>query len=163
MTIEDKKVIELTYELRTEGEQGGIVEKVEDKKPLRFLYGAGNMLPKFEENLKGLKDGESFKFKIECDDAYGQASEEAVVDIPKNVFEVEGKVNEDILYEGNVIPMMDAQGNKYTGVVQEVKDSEVSMDFNHPLAGDDLYFTGKILAIRDASDKEVEQGHAEEE
>lgn len=163
MTIEDKKVIELTYELRTEGEQGEIVEKVEDKKPLRFLYGAGNMLPKFEENLKGLKDGESFQFKIECDDAYGQASEEAVVDIPKNVFEVEGKVNEDILYEGNVIPMMDAQGNKYTGVVQEVKDSEVSMDFNHPLAGDDLFFNGKILAIRDASDKEVEQGHAEEE
>ncbi len=163
MTIEDKKVIELTYELRTEGEQGDIVEKVEDKKPLRFLYGAGNMLPKFEENLKGLKDGESFKFKIECDDAYGQASEEAVVDIPKNVFEVEGEVNEDILYQGNVIPMMDAQGNKYTGVVQEVKDNEVSMDFNHPLAGDDLFFTGKILAIRDASDKEIEQGHAEEE
>jgi FKBP-type peptidyl-prolyl cis-trans isomerase SlyD len=157
MVISNEKVVSLTYQLKVDGKE---VETVKEDKPLVFLYGAGQMLPKFEENLKGLKAGDEFKFDIACDDAYGQATDEAVIDLPKNIFEVEGKIDEGLLQEGNVIPMQNNEGQKFNGVVMEVKDDAVKMDFNHPLAGDDLSFTGKVLEVRDATKEETEHGHA---
>ena len=117
------------------------------------------MLPKFEENLNGLKAGDNFEFQLTCEDAYGPASEDAVVELPKNIFEVDGSIEEGLLEEGNVIPMQNNEGHKFNGVVVEVNDDMVTMDFNHPLAGDDLHFTGKIIDIREATPEEVDDGH----
>jgi len=64
------------------------------------------------------------------------------------------------LQEGNVIPMQNNEGQKFNGVVMEVKDDAVKMDFNHPLADDDLSFTGKVIEVRDATGEEKEHGHA---
>lgn len=157
MVISNEKVVSLTYQLKVDDKE---VETVKEDKPLVFLYGAGQMLPKFEENLEGLKAGDEFKFEIACDDAYGKASEEAVLDLPKNIFEVEGKIDEGLLQVGNVIPMQNNEGQKFNGVVLEVKDDAVKMDFNHPLADDDLNFTGKVIEVRDATKEEMEHGHA---
>ncbi|HAF28476.1 MAG TPA: peptidylprolyl isomerase [Bacteroidales bacterium] len=159
MTISNEKVVTLVYELRVDNSEGDIVETVKEDKPFVFLYGAGLMLPKFEEHLKGLKAGDKFEFTLKCDDAYGQASEDAVMELPKNIFEVEGTIEEGLLEEGNVIPMQNNDGNKFNGVIMEVKDETVTMDFNHPLAGDDLHFTGNIVEIRDASKEEIDHGH----
>lgn len=159
MTISNEKVVTLVYELKVDNNDGDIVETVKEDKPFVFLYGAGLMLPKFEEHLKGLKVGDKFEFTLKCDDAYGQASEEAVMELPKNIFEVEGQIEEGLLEEGNVIPMQNNEGNKFNGVIMEVKDEAVVMDFNHPLAGDDLHFTGHIVEIRDASKEEIDHGH----
>ena len=159
MTISNDKVVTLVYQLRVDNKEGDIVETVEKEKPFVFLYGAGLMLPKFEENLNGLKAGDDFEFTLKCEDAYGLATEEAVMELPKNIFEVEGKIEDGLLAEGNVIPMQNNEGNKFNGVVVEVKDETVTMDFNHPLAGDDLHFTGNIIEVRDASKEEIEHGH----
>ncbi|HSH51294.1 MAG TPA: FKBP-type peptidyl-prolyl cis-trans isomerase [Bacteroidales bacterium] len=157
MVISNEKVVSLTYQLKVDGKD---VETVKEDKPLVFLYGAGQMLPKFEENIKGLKAGDEFEFDITCDDAYGKATDEAVLDLPKNIFEVEGKIDEGLLQEGNVIPMQNNEGQKFNGVVMELKDDTVKMDFNHPLAGDDLNFTGKVIEVREATKEETEHGHA---
>lgn len=159
MIISNNKVVTLTYQLRVDNNQGDIVETVQEDKPFVFLYGAGLMLPKFEENLNGLKSGDNFEFTLKCDDAYGQASEDAVVELPKNIFEVDGSIEEGLLEEGNVIPMQNNEGHKFNGVVVEVNEDMVTMDFNHPLAGDDLHFTGKIIDIREATPEEVDHGH----
>lgn len=159
MTISNEKVVTLVYELRVDNSEGDIVETVKEDKPFVFLYGAGLMLPKFENNLDGLKAGDKFEFTLKCEDAYGLASEEAVMELPKNIFEVEGVIEEGLLEEGNVIPMQNNEGNKFNGVIMEVKDETVTMDFNHPLAGDDLHFEGSIIEIRQASKEEVEHGH----
>jgi FKBP-type peptidyl-prolyl cis-trans isomerase SlyD len=160
MEIGNEKVVSVTYQLSVDGYDGEVVETVKQEKPLTFLYGVGNMLEKFEENLSGLKEGDEFNFKIECDEAYGQASEDAIVDLPINIFEVEGKIDYDLLKEGNYIPMQDQQGNRLDGIVLEVGDEKVKMDFNHPLAGDDLFFKGSVLEVRDATNEEKEHGHA---
>jgi len=161
MSIENQKVVSVTYELSINDFEGEVVETVKEEKPLTFLFGVGNMLETFEENIRGLNPGDDFKFKIESDKAYGQANEEAIVDLPKNIFEVEGKIPEDLLKEGNYIPMQDQEGNKLDGIVLEVSDDQVKMDFNHPLAGDDLFFKGKVLEVRDPSEEELKQGHAD--
>jgi FKBP-type peptidyl-prolyl cis-trans isomerase SlyD len=118
------------------------------------------MLEKFEENIKGLQQGDQFDFMIPSDEAYGQASDDAVVDLPLNVFEIEGEVDYDLLKVGNYIPMQDQQGNRLDGIVLEVGDEKVKMDFNHPLAGDDLFFQGEVLDVREATQDEINQGHA---
>lgn len=159
MTISENKVITLVYQLKVDDKNGDIVETVEKEKPFVFLYGAGLMLPKFEENLKELKAGDDFEFTLQCEDAYGLATEEAVMDLPKNIFEVDGKLEEGLLAEGNVIPMQNNEGHKFNGVVVEVGDENVKMDFNHPLAGDNLFFKGSILEIREATKEEIDHGH----
>ncbi len=159
MTITKDKVVTLTYQLRVDNKEGDVIETVEKEKPFVFLYGAGLMLPKFEENLNGLKAGDDFEFILKCEDAYGLATEEAVMDLPKNIFEVEGKIEDGLLAEGNVIPMQNQEGHKFNGVIVEVGEETVKMDFNHPLAGDDLHFKGNIIEIRDASKEEIDHGH----
>lgn len=159
MTISNDKVVTLVYQLRVDNKEGDIVETVQEDKPFVFLSGAGLMLPKFEENLAGLKAGDNFEFTLKCEDAYGLATEEAVMELPKNIFEVEGKIEEGLLAEGNVIPMQNEDGQKFNGVVVELKDETVTMDFNHPLAGDDLHFSGNIIEVREATKEEIEHKH----
>lgn len=160
LTVEKNRVVSLVYELRTESFDGEIVETVDESNPLVFLYGRGNLLPKFEEQIKGLKKGDTFNFNIPCEDAYGEIDEEAVIDLPISIFEVDGEIDEDLLQPGNVIPMQDEAGNRIDGMVLEVSDTHVTMDFNHPLAGADLYFTGKITDVREATEEEIIHGHA---
>ncbi|MDF1551036.1 MAG: FKBP-type peptidyl-prolyl cis-trans isomerase [Bacteroidales bacterium] len=159
MTIETKKVVSLKYELRINAENGEMVEKVENDRPLQFIYGVGSMLEKFELNINGLAEGESFKFKLKADEAYGNINPEMVVDVPKEIFKVDGKLDESLLVIDKVIPMRDQQGNHLNGKVVEIKDEQVTLDFNHPLAGEDLYFAGEVLNIRDASEEELSHGH----
>lgn len=160
MTISDQKVVSLSYVLRTEGPEGEIVETVKEESPMMFIYGTGNLLPKFEENIAGLKKGDVFSFTLNAVDAYGEAMEEAVVSVPKSAFIGEdGETNEDILFVNNVLPMMDSDGNRMEGIIIEITEDTVVMDFNHPLAGDDLHFTGTVVDLRDATEEELAHGH----
>ncbi len=155
MTIAKDKMVSVTYELKTD-KNGEIIEQTTKENPLTFLCGAGQMLPKFEENLAGLKVGDTFEFTLETADAYGEASEQAVIDLPKNIFEVNGKFDEEMIKLGNVVPMQDSNGNRMNGIVLEVADETVKMDFNHPLAGDDLHFKGEVIDVRDATPEELQ-------
>lgn len=151
------KMVTLTYELRIDDEKGEVIEQTTTEKPLEFLYGAGMMLPKFEEGLAGLKTDEAFEIKIGTADAYGEVNTEAVVELPKHVFLVNGEFDAELIKVGNTVPMMSSNGQRMNGLVLEVGEEVVKMDFNHPLAGEDLHFTGKVVGVREASDEEVAQ------
>ena len=150
-------MVTLTYDLRVDDENGEVVEQATEAQPLQFLYGAGAMLPKFESQLAGLREGEPFTIKLSKNDAYGEVNEDAVVELPKHVFLVGGKFDDELIKIGNTVPMMSSNGQRLNGLVLEVNDEVVTMDFNHPLAGEDLYFAGKVMAVREASDEEVAQ------
>lgn len=150
-------MVTLTYDLRVDDENGEVVEQATEAQPLQFLYGAGAMLPKFESQLAGLREGEPFTIKLSKNDAYGEVNEEAVVELPKHVFLVGGKFDDELIKIGNTVPMMSSNGQRLNGLVLEVNDEVVTMDFNHPLAGEDLFFAGKVMAVREASDEEVAQ------
>ncbi len=159
MIIEKNKVVSVTYDLRTENHESEIVESATEENPLKFIFDLGMMIPAFEENLKGKSQGDSFQFKLEADEAYGEFSEKNIIDIPQASFEVEGKIEDGLLSIGNVVSMQDQQGNRFDGKVLELNEGNVKMDFNHPMAGKTLYFTGKIIEVRDASPEELEHGH----
>lgn len=159
MVISKNKVVSLTYELKLDNAEGEVVDMADAAQPLVFLYGAGNMLPKFESNLAELKANDSFEFTLSSDDAYGPVIEEAVVDLPVDIFMVDGKIDPDMLFVGNVIPMQDNEGRPLDGTVVSISDDKVKMDFNHPMAGKTLHFTGKILELREATAEEISHGH----
>jgi FKBP-type peptidyl-prolyl cis-trans isomerase SlyD len=158
MRIEANKSVSAKYDLYVDGENQGeleLMERATEERPLSFIYGVGMMLPKFEENLYGLQSGDSFEFTINDEDAYGPYDEEAVIDLDKKIFEVDGKIDENVVFEGNVVPLMDTDGNRFNAQIVTVTDQIVTVDFNHPLAGQNLHFKGQVLEVREASEAEL--------
>lgn len=162
MVIEKDKMVSLKYILREGDKEGNIVEEVKSDNPLEFLYGAGQMLPNFESNIENLEEGDKFEFRLKSDEAYGEKRDELIVDLPMSVFEIDGKVDESLLKEGTNVPMADSQGRRLIGTVLSHTDTSVKMDFNHPMAGADLHFTGEILDVRQATDDELNMYKSDE-
>jgi FKBP-type peptidyl-prolyl cis-trans isomerase SlyD len=150
----------MTYTLTENDENGLMVQEVSKDKPFVFLYGSGFLLPKFEEHIAGLETGAEYSFPLTSNDAYGPTREDALMELDKKIFELEGEIDENILFLGNDIPMQNEEGHTLMGKVLEISDDKVKMDFNHPLAGKDLFFKGEIVAVREASPEEIEHGHA---
>ncbi|MCF6341994.1 MAG: FKBP-type peptidyl-prolyl cis-trans isomerase [Bacteroidales bacterium] len=159
MKVSKDKVVTLTYSLRLNDGNGELVQEVTNERPFVHLFGAGNLLPAFENNLDGLEPGDDFGFFLPSDEAYGNQSDEAIIELEKSIFEAEGKIDEEMVAVGKMLVMQDQNGNPLEGVILAIKDKTVIMDFNHPLAGENLYFSGNIIDVRDASKEEQEHGH----
>jgi FKBP-type peptidyl-prolyl cis-trans isomerase SlyD len=155
MKIENNKMVSLIYELRENDSNGRIIEALDESRPLTFMYGTGRLLPVFESNIGLLKTGDNFRFTLNSEMAYGDKREEMIINVPVGVFETNGKINEDICRVGNEVPMTDSDGNPLTGIINEITDTYVRMDFNHPMAGLDLFFSGKIVEVREATEREL--------
>lgn len=156
MKISPNKFVSLSYDLNVgEGDEKELMEKATPEQPLEFIFGTNSMLEAFEKNVDGLAQGDSFDFVLTPDQAYGEYDDDHLVDLPRNIFEVDGKMDESVVFEGNTIPMMDSNGNRLNGSVVSVSDDVVKMDFNHPLAGETLHFTGNVLSVREASAEEI--------
>ena len=156
MKIAAGKFVSVTYDLNVgEGEERELMEKATIETPLTFIFGTGSMLEAFEAALKGMEVAGKFNFSIAPADAYGEYEDEHVIDLPKNLFEVEGKFDDSVIYEGNTVPMMDSNGNRMNGSVLLVEETTVKMDFNHPLAGETLHFSGEVLDVREPSEAEL--------
>ena len=156
MTIEKNKIVTVTYELRLGGKDGEVVEVADKNSPLLFPYGNGMLLPAFELALFEKEIGDSFEVDIDAINGYGVIDEYMVVNIPKDTFMIDGKIDEEMVSIGNTLPMMSTTGKQMNGLIVSIEDDDVIMDFNHPLAGQDLYFSGEVIGIRDATESELE-------
>lgn len=155
MIINLNKHTAITYTLKSDNAEGKLIETVNSTKPVEFIFGKGSLLPAFENHLNGLEAGNDFEFVIPSAEAYGVFKKELLVSLDKNMFAQNGVVNEQMLAIGNQIPMQDSQGNRMNGMVKEVNGDQVMMDFNHPLAGQDLHFAGQVEAVREATHDEL--------
>lgn len=161
MKAEKDKVVAVAYILKVDDGESGqeLYETVGEDSPFYFLFGHQNVLPKFEEAIAGKAAGATFSVSIDFENAYGDYDDAKKTIIPKANFKEDGKKNRDLLKVGNVIPMQDDKGNQMRGEITKVDYRGVHMDFNPPLAGYDLFFEGKIIAIREAQPVEIEHGH----
>ena len=159
MKIENQKVVKAIYEMYVDGEEGKeeMIEKATIKTPLVYCQGEGMMLPKFEEALAGLEEGDKFDFRIACEDAYGDRDEADLMELDKHMFyNVDGEFDSDRVYVGNIIPMKTIDGQIINAQVVKVSPVKVTIDLNHPLAGENLHFIGEIVEVRDADPAELE-------
>lgn len=159
MIAEKNSVVSIVYELRSGSKEGEVVESLTSENPLTFLFGTGGLLPKFEEKLNGLKRGDNFEFLLHSEDAYGPVVENAIVHVPQTVFEIDGQIDKNLMKIGTMVPMMDAEGRRLNGKVIAIEGEAVKMDFNHPMAGTDLFFKGEVTDIRSATEEELSHGH----
>ena len=160
MKVEKNKVVTLTYTLRFDDENGEIVQKVDVDKPFVHLFGVGGLLPAFEANLANLVADNEFAFKLPKAEAYGEVSKDDIVELSKDIFKnEEGVLDTEILQVGKLVPMQNDDGHVIQGIIMAINEEGVVMDFNHPLAGKDLYFSGKIISVREASEEEASHGH----
>lgn len=155
MKIENNKVVEFCYELEVDG---NVVDHTTEEKPLDYIHGTGSLLPKLEEHIQGMESGDSFDVTLSPADGYGEKDPDRIIDLPKSAFEINGEVREDLLVPGNTIPMLNSMGGVIPGLVVEVTAETVKMDLNHAMAGKTLHFTGRIVSVREATEKELTEG-----
>lgn len=154
-TIENK-YITVAYKLYSvEDGERDFEEEATAEHPFMFISGLGLTLEAFEAQLKDLEKGAEFDFTIPCAEAYGEYDDEHVLDLPRSIFEIDGKFDKERIVEGAVIPLMTSDGQRVNGSVVEVKRDVVVMDMNHPLAGCDLNFVGRVVENRPATNEEL--------
>ncbi len=157
LKIKDDVVVSLNFTLRLDS--GEIVDSSEAEAPLMYLHGHGQIIPGLEKALIGLTVGDSKKVVVPPAEAYGDVDMEAFEIVPREMFP------DDItLTEGLELSLRDVETDEpFEATVAEIREKEVMLDFNHPLAGETLHFEVSIAALRPATAEELAHGHAHED
>lgn len=152
----ENKYIAIAYKLYAiEDGQRDFEEEATVSHPFVFISGLGMTLDDFEKNVASLDKGAKFDFTIAAEQAYGEYNDEHVLELPKEIFLIDGKFDSERICEGAILPMMTHEGQHVNGSVVEVKNDVVVMDMNHPLAGCDLNFVGEVVENRVATPAEI--------
>jgi len=159
MSEAKNNVITVDYKLFKDTAEGEMIESTEGNQPLSFLSGLGQMIPEFEAKVVNLTAGDTFSFGIKAANAYGLSSEEAIIELPQDIFKKDGQLVPEVVVD-NVLPLQDQNGNVVPAKVVSINDATITVDVNHPLADQDLHFTGKVIETRVATAEELDHGHA---
>jgi FKBP-type peptidyl-prolyl cis-trans isomerase SlyD len=150
MEITEARVASIHYTLTDDG--GEVIDRSPESQPLRYLHGAGNIVPGLEKALTGKQAGDSLKVDVKPEEGYGPRNERLVQLVPRNVFEGVDKVEPGMQFQAK------SQRGPLLVTVVEVGDAQVKIDGNHPLAGRTLHFDVEVADVRDASDEEKQTG-----
>jgi FKBP-type peptidyl-prolyl cis-trans isomerase SlyD len=149
--VQDNQIVTMSYELKVDG---GVVDKSDEAEPIQFLQGAGNIIPGLERQLYGMKIGETRTVVVAPAEGYGEVDESGYLTIPRAEFP------SDIPLEtGLALQVRTEDDEEMDAYIVEINDDAVRLNLNHPLAGKELHFTVKVLALRPATDEEVAHGH----
>lgn len=151
MNVAKEKVVSIHYKLTNN--DGEVLDSSEGREPLNYIQGMNNLIPGLENALEGKTTGDKFDVTIPPAEAYGERREDGVQPIPRTAF---GEIQE--IQPGQQFQMNSENGPVLITVV-DVKDEEVVVDTNHPLAGETLNFEVEVMKVRDASAEEIEHGH----
>ncbi|WP_457637765.1 FKBP-type peptidyl-prolyl cis-trans isomerase [Oceanithermus sp.] len=147
MNASKDKVVTIAYKLTVDGE-------TVDQGELSYLHGHQQIIPGLEKEIEGKGPGDSFTATIAPEEAYGDYDPEGVQTVPRSAFPEDAKVE-----PGEQFYAQDNQGNPLPLTVTKVEGDDVTVDFNHPLAGKTLHFDVEIKDVRDATPEELAHGH----
>lgn len=150
MPISDNTVVRIHYTLKNES--GDILDSSAGREPLIYLHGVGNIIPGLEAALAGHEAGDTVQASIEPKDAYGERFEELVQAIPRSAFPVQD------IQPGMQFSAGTDEGGQIVTVVK-VEDDIITIDGNHPLAGETLHFDVEVVDLREATEEETAHGH----
>lgn len=140
LVIKEGVKVNILYEVKLE--TGEIVLKTEEEQPLEVVVGDGNIPKSIEKILIDMKEGETKTIALESTEAFGPKIDDLIVDLPKEEFDSQVE-----LEVGSRVSINSPEGKRFMGTVLEVKDENISVDFNHPLAGKNLIFTVTVVSI----------------
>ena len=152
MKIQDNHVVGFHYTLKDK--DGNVIDSSDGREPLEYLHGAGNIIPGLESELVGLAVGDKKSVVVAPELGYGVKRDDLVISVPR----------QNIEFEGDIVPGMRfhaqaADGNVHAFTVVESDAENVKMDGNHPLAGVTLFFDVEIASVREATKREIAEGH----
>ncbi len=146
------RVVTMHYKLALD--DGQVVDSSEGSDPLAYLHGAKNIVAGLESAMDGKGVGDSFDVKVTPEEGYGVRHEEAVQQVPRGMFPPEAQLNAGIQFQAQ-----DEGGQPIMGTIMAVEGDTITVDFNHPLAGQNLNFSIEVVGIRAATDEETKHGH----
>jgi FKBP-type peptidyl-prolyl cis-trans isomerase SlyD len=151
-SVQNDVVVSMEYSLHVDGK---LLDSSEGQDPLEFLTGASNIITGLEREMIGMKIGDSKDVVVSPEDGYGVMDDQAYMDVPR------GEFPEDMpMRPGVEMELTDEHGNPMYARIEKVDGETVTLNFNHPLAGKELHFNVKVVALRDATAEELEHGHA---
>jgi FKBP-type peptidyl-prolyl cis-trans isomerase SlyD len=152
MAIGANKVVTLNYKLSDD--QGNVIQTTKENEPFIYLSGNKQILPKLEEAIDGMIIGGKKNIELSSSEAYGDYDEKAIQQVKKEAFPDGANLEPGMEYMAH-----SPEGQPVPFVIKEVKDEDVTIDFNHPLAGKNLNFDVELVDVRDATSEELEHGH----
>jgi len=153
-SVQKDVVVSMEYTLQVDGEE---IDSSKGQDPLQFLVGYGNIISGLEREMTGMKVGDSKDVVIQPEDAYGEYDDEAFMEVPRDQFPQDMPVE-----EGLELSVRDDQGQSRYARIDIVEGDTVTLNFNHPLAGDELHFSVKVVNLREPTEEELEHGHVHE-
>ena len=153
MNIGEKCVVTFHYILtNSDGEE---LDSSAGHDPLKYLHGANNIVPGLEKGLEGKTAGDKLKVEVQPDDGYGQVNPQLVQKVPHSAFDGAPEIKPGMQFQAQ-----GPGGEAQLITVREVTDDEITIDGNHPLAGQVLHFDVTVEDVREASEEELTHGHA---
>ena len=152
MKVGKDKVVLMHYTLKNDA--GDVIDSSKGGEPLPFLQGHGNIIPGLESALEGSKMGDKLDVSIKPEDGYGERMKNAIQEIPSSALQ-----GIDEVKVGMQLQSQDQDGNAFLVTVTKVEDDKITVDGNHPLAGQTLHFSVSIESIRNAETEELSHGH----
>jgi len=154
MQIAKNAVVAIDYTLRDS--DGEVIDASPEGQPLQYVHGAGNIIPGLENALEGKAAGEDVEVTVPPEEAYGDRDDRLQQDVPKSMFEGVDNVETGMRFQAQT------QDGTQIVTVAAVSGDSVTVDANHPLAGQTLNFKVKVSDVREASDQEIENGQVNE-
>jgi FKBP-type peptidyl-prolyl cis-trans isomerase SlyD len=153
LPIGDDTVVSIHYKLTDT--EGAVIDSSEGTNPLKYLHGAGNIIPGLETALIGKSQGDSLQVVVSPEQGYGEHQPDLVQVVPRSAFQ-----GVDDVEAGMAFNAEGADGSQRRIVVREVEGDDVTVDGNHELAGIDLHFSVDVVEVREATEEEKSHGHA---
>lgn len=159
MDNKQNKYISVNYQLYSIDKDGSknLVEQTEQGRPFTFISGFGFSLDSFEQRIVNMQQGKEFDFTLAPAEAFGEYFTEGVHKLPREEFVIDGKFDSANIFPGAVITMKNEEGKHFMVRVTKVEEDGVTLDANHPLAGETLQFIGTILENREATAEEIQK------
>jgi FKBP-type peptidyl-prolyl cis-trans isomerase SlyD len=151
MQIDRDKVVTLKYTLTNQA--GEVLDRSGDGEPLAYLHGQGNIIPGLEEALAGRRAGDKLQVAVPAAKAYGERDPQLVQQVPKRSFQGASEIRPGMRFDAQT------EGGPRAVTVVQVQGDMVTVDGNHPLAGQDLHFDVEVEGVRAASVEELTHGH----
>jgi FKBP-type peptidyl-prolyl cis-trans isomerase SlyD len=154
-SVQKDVVVSMEYALRVDDEE---IDSSKGQDPLQFLVGHGNIISGLEREMVGMKVGDSKDVVIPPADGYGEYDEEAFMSVPRAEFPKDMPIE-----EGVELTVRDDSGQSRYARIETIDGDTVTLNFNHPLAGDELHFNVKVVGLREPTEEELEHGHVHQD